>query len=249
MQLIVVRSVARGRSAQSTLLGTVWPGDFKRPDFCPYMRDDDYDQQALSSILNIVRIAGSYYHLLTPSQTYNGDGQSLVVLWRVQRNHGKNRKKPILKIKRKWKRDESAGRYRSGRLSLGVDRSSDWPRKRSVSPSCPSGQSAEKLGIRRQFWRNSSKFLVCLPREQDCNLGDITMEATPAHTVMVSVYFRSLEGGRWPSVTTKCACRLLSDQHTPMKYRLLSAGFCKFTAHFISRFNQYRHARGAEFLE
>ncbi len=72
-----------------------------------------------------------------------------------------------------------------------------------------------------------------LKREQGMNwLSD---GATPAHTVMVIVFKRSLWRGRWPSSSRrKVACRLpIQNQAPPMKLPLLSAEF-EFTFHYFT---------------
>ena len=99
------------------------------------------------------------------------------------------------------------------------------------NPLMPSGQvlktwhSQTNFGATRQI-----PSLPLLKREQDYELV-ITMEATPAHTVMVEIVFKD----RYP------------DQAYAYEVRLLSAGLQEFTFHYFTI--QPISSEGAEVLE
>ena len=100
-----------------------------------------------------------------------------------------------------------------------------------------------------KFWRNSSiPSLPLLKREQDYELV-ITMEATPAHTVMVEIVFKDRFGevvGRRVTAEGRLPFTY-PDQAYAYEVRLLSAGLQEFTFHYFTI--QPISSEGAEVLE
>ncbi len=117
------------------------------------------------------------------------------------------------------------------------------------NPLMPSGQvlknwhSQTNFGATRQI-----PSLPLLKREQDYELV-ITMEATPAHTVMVEIVFKDRFGevvGRRVTAEGRLPFTY-PDQAYAYEVRLLSAGLQEFTFHYFTI--QPISSEGAEVLE